>query len=161
MFNVYFSAEIPRGPVQEFQFSDDEEEEEPVPKKLSKKKSSKKQAAASSSSESDDDSDDGHVTMANMEAKSRALDEAALREAELDAEELQALAQEEELDDDMDDQSEAGEGDVDEEPFTLPTSEEREKEKATGGTDLHTLQRRMQICLRVLAKFTKRREPGR
>ncbi|EAU88451.2 tRNA (cytosine-5-)-methyltransferase NSUN2 [Coprinopsis cinerea okayama7 len=112
---------ILRGPVQELQFSDDDEE------------------GALHSDDSDEE-----ITMANMEAKSRALDEEALREAELDAEELRRAALEAD-DDDFDDMDEDEEGEEggEGEAFHLPTAEEREKEKAAGGPDLHTLQRRM------------------
>ncbi|TEB31263.1 NOL1/NOP2/sun family putative RNA met [Coprinellus micaceus] len=48
-----------------------------------------------------------------------------------------------------------------EDEFHLPTAEEREQEKASGGPDLHILQRRLRECVRVLNKFKKRGESGR
>lgn len=101
--------------------------------------------------------------MANMEARSRALDAKAAREAELDAEEMQNAAQEGEDEDDFADADEAmvgEEGEVDGE-FHLPTAEEREEEKKTGGPDVHTVQRRMRECVRVLGNFTKLAAKGR
>ena len=56
---------------------------------------------ASSDDEDEDDDEDGPITMKNMEARSRAMDAKAAREAELDAEEMRhaALAGEESGDD--------------------------------------------------------------
>ncbi|KAH6918682.1 cytosine-5--methyltransferase NSUN2 [Coprinopsis sp. MPI-PUGE-AT-0042] len=144
---------IVRGPVQELEFSDDEDEGVAS-------KRAKRSANAASDSSSDSEDSDEEVTMANMEAKSRALDEQALLEAELDQQELQALAEGADETFDIDEDT-GDEGGDDDEAFHLPTAEEREKEKAVGGPDLHTLQRRMRECVRVLAKYTKRAEPGR
>lgn len=101
--------------------------------------------------------------MANMEARSKALDARAAAEAELDAEELRGAqedAEEDEEDVDMDREADE-EGNVDVEPFHLPTTAEREEEKARGGPDLQVVQRRMRECVRVLEKFSKRAEKGR
>lgn len=96
--------------------------------------------------------------MANMESRSRALDAKADREALLDAEEMRdaEVASDEEL---M--EEDAGEGDEDEEEFQLPTAEEREEEKKTGGPQVHIVQSRMRHCVRVLASFSKRGAKGR
>lgn len=111
-------------------------------------------------SSSDDEYSEGEgkrVTMANMEARSRALDEAAAREAELDLEEMQNAVADEGGDDlDME-----GDGDdEDGEPFHLPTAEEREEEKK-GVSDIHVVQRRMRRCVRILGNFKKLAEKGR
>ncbi|KAM5533269.1 hypothetical protein V8D89_013046 [Ganoderma adspersum] len=164
-----------RGPTQELDLgSDDEEEEEEVPVKLKSKKS--KQAdrplkiiptvsdASSDESDEDEDDEDGPVTMKNIEARSRALDAKAAREAELDIEEMQqaALAGEESGDDFADaDMDEEGEGEEGSEEFVLPTAEEREGEKKKGGPDVHTVQRRMRECVRVLGSFKRLAAKGR
>jgi ribosomal RNA methyltransferase Nop2 len=116
-----------------------------------------------SSSEEDEDEDDEPVTMDNMARRSRKLEAQAAAEAELDLEEAQADAQlAEDEDDDVDmDANEDTNGDMDIEPFHLPTASELEQEKATGGPDIHLVQRRMRECVRVLAKFTRRAEKGR
>lgn len=100
--------------------------------------------------------------MANMEARSKALDARAAAEAELDAEELRGAQEDEEEDEDVDMDGEADEeGNMDAEPFHLPTTAEREEEKARGGPDLQVVQRRLRECVRVLEKFSKRAEKGR
>ncbi|KAI1794497.1 NOL1/NOP2/sun family RNA met [Ganoderma leucocontextum] len=164
-----------RGPTQELDLgSDDEEEEEELPVKLKSKKS--KQAdhplkiiptaseASSDESDEDEDNEDGPVTMKNIEARSRALDAKAARDAELDMEEMQqaALAGEESGDDFADaDMDEEGEGEEGSEEFVLPTAEEREEEKKRGGPDVHTVQRRMRECVRVLGNFKRLAAKGR
>ncbi|THH26948.1 hypothetical protein EUX98_g7250 [Antrodiella citrinella] len=134
-----------RGNVQELDLgSDSDEESEPAPVRLKGKKS--KQAArpakiiptgsdASSSNEDDEASDDEPITMANMEARSRALDAKAIRDAALDIEEMQAAEREgAEGDDDFDgEEDEEGEAEEDEEGFSLPSAAEREEEMAAGG----------------------------
>jgi len=101
--------------------------------------------------------------MANMAARSRKLDALAAAEAEMDAEALHAAVENE--DDDDDDMATEGEedadGDINAEPFHLPTPTERGEEAAGGGPDVHAVQRRMQHCVRVLAKFNRRAEKGR
>jgi len=92
------------------------------------------------------DSDEEPVTAANMEARSRKLDEKAKRDAELD------LGINQVDDDAMDEEDEAGAG-HDLVTFDLPTAEEREEEKKRGGGDLHEVQRRIQDCVRVLSDF--------
>ena len=90
-----------------------------------------------------------------MEARSRALDAAAAREAELDEAELRAAAEGE--DDSEFEGADDMEGDeaLDEDAFVLPTPEEREAEKAAGGPDVHLVQRRMRECVRILGKWKK------
>lgn len=149
-------------------FSDDDEEEVVQPKGKSKKSKQADRpakiiptASDADSDDSDEGSDDEDITMGNMEAKSRALDAAALKEAEMDAAELRRAAEQEDEDsDEMNVDSEAEEDD-DGEAFSLPTAEEREAEKASGGPELQYLQRRLRECVRVLGNFKKRAEPGR
>ncbi|KAF8163211.1 NOL1/NOP2/sun family-domain-containing protein [Crassisporium funariophilum] len=164
-----------RGPLQEFDFGSDEEDEvEPAPSsrtKKSKQSERPKKIIPTASDNSSDDSDDEEeeedepVTMANMAARSRKLDALAAAEAEVDVEELLqtgGLEADDDEDDDVDmEGDENADGDIDAEPFHLPTPAEKEEEKATGGPDLHIVQRRMRECVRVLAKFSKRAEPGR
>ncbi|EJF65985.1 NOL1/NOP2/sun family RNA met [Dichomitus squalens LYAD-421 SS1] len=163
-----------RGPAQELDLGSDDEEEDELPVKLKSKKS--KQAdrplkiiptmsdASSGESDEEEEDEDGPITMKNIEARSRALDARAAREAELDLEELQQaeLAGEEDGDDFADaDMDEEGEGGEDSEAFVLPTAEEREEEKKRGGPDVHTVQRRMRECVRVLGNFNKLAAKGR
>ena len=118
----------------------------------------------SNEEESDDsgEDDDEPVTMANMAARSRKLDALAVAEAEMDAELLHAVVENDEDDDEMaTDGEEDANGDIDAEPFHLPTPAERDEEKAKGGPDVQVVQRRMQHCIRVLAKFSQRAEKGR
>lgn len=91
-------------------------------------------------SDSDDD-DDGPVTAANMEARSRKLDARAARDAQLDL----GVNQRQGLDDGADDDDLV--------TFDLPTAEEREAEKKSGGAELYEVQRRIQDCVRVLTDF--------
>lgn len=111
----------------------------------------------SSSSDIDENEDeDAPLTASNFAARSRALDARAAREAQLDAEELQHAAQVEadEFDgvEDMDD-----DGDEDDAPgaegFVLPTAEERTEEKRSGGPEVHTVQKRMRECVRILKRW--------
>ena len=163
-------------PVQELELGSDDDEPE-LPVKLKGKKSKQQERPLkiipTASDDSSDDSDeyeedeDGPITIKNMEARSRALDARAAREAELDAEEMReaALAGEASDDDlaDVDDvdMDEEGEGGEDSEGFVLPTAEEREEEKKAGGPDVHTVQRRMRECVRVLGNFRKFAAKGR
>lgn len=157
------SDEPLRGPVQEFDFDSDEEDDaQSLPSQAKKSKQFERPVkiipTASDASDSDDSNEDENirVTMANMEARSRALDETAAADAELDAEELrQAAVEAEDEDDDMNDDLE-----VDGE-FRLPTPAERDEEKAQGGPDVQTVQQRMRYCVRVLGNFKKRAEKGR
>lgn len=92
--------------------------------------------------------------MANMERKAKALDQQLEEDAQLDLEEMQQAAEEDEDDeDDMDEEFEGG--------FELPSAEEREAERKSGGTDLAGVQRRIRMCARVLSSFKKRAAPGR
>lgn len=149
------------GPVEELDLDSDGEDE--VPQLLQSKNKKSKQHAkpakiiptgsnASSDDSDDSEDDDGPTTMANMEARSRALDAKAALEADLDAEEMQFAALDENDDEnaDMD-----GEIDEDGEVFQLPTTEEREAEKKAGGPDVHVVQRRMRECVKVLGNFRK------
>ncbi|KAJ7489812.1 NOL1/NOP2/sun family RNA met [Mycena galericulata] len=159
-----------RGPAQEFDFGSDAEEDEPAPFLRGRKS---KQGGAppnivptgsDDSSESDSDEDDdenGPITVANMEARSRALDAKAAAEAELDIEEYQEAAASEDEEDDVDMEGEEdANGDIDADPFRLPTAAEREEEKISV-PDVHTVQRRMRECVRILAKFKRLAEQGR
>ncbi|PCH38108.1 NOL1/NOP2/sun RNA met [Wolfiporia cocos MD-104 SS10] len=162
------------GPVQELDLGSDEDEIELAPSRTKGKKSKQHErplkiiptASDDSSDSDDDDSDeDGPITIANMEARSRAMDVKAAREAELDAEEMRNAELAGEEDDDLADaddeeatESDGGDG---EGAFHLPTAEEREEEKKSGGPDVHTVQRRMRECVRVLGKFKKLAAKGR
>ncbi|KAF8902042.1 NOL1/NOP2/sun family-domain-containing protein [Gymnopilus junonius] len=155
-----------QAPAQEFDFGSDEDEEEGVPKHEKSKHVQLGGRAISAQPEDSSDEygadDDEPVTMANMAKLSRKLEARAVAEAELDVEELKALAAEEDEDEDMDaDAPEDTNGDISAEPFHLPTPTEREQEKASGGPDVHLVQRRMRECVRVLANFSKRAEKGR
>lgn len=158
------SDEPLRGPIQELNFGsdDDDEEVQQFPSKIRKSKQFQRPekiipTTSDATDSSDSDEEDGRITMANMEARSRALDEAAAAEAELDAEELRRVALEANIEDvDMDDDA----SEVDEN-FSLPTAAEREEEKAQGGPDVHTVQQRMKHCVRVLGNFKKHAEKGR
>ena len=118
--------------------------------------------SSDSENSGDDDGDEGakgKTTIANIEARSRAMDAEAAREAELDMKELQdaAAAGEIESDDleDMDhDEADDGEGGPNE-PVKVLTSSEREAEKKAGGPDVFTVQRRLRHCVRVLKNFKK------
>ncbi|KAJ3501996.1 hypothetical protein NLJ89_g9084 [Agrocybe chaxingu] len=160
-----------QGPAQEFDFDSDSNDEPELPPSKSKKSKQAERPkkiipTASDASSSDDDeveNDDEPVTMANMAARSRKLEAKEKTEADLVAEELQAEARAAEEDDedvDMDAEEDAN-GDMSVEPFHLPTAAEREEEKACGGPDVHTVQRRMRECVRVLSKFSRRAEKGR
>ncbi len=168
-----------KGPVQELDLGSDDDDDEPeLPVKLKGKKSKQQERplkiiptgsdASSDESDGDEDEDeDGPITMKNMEARSRALDARAAREAELNAEELRQaeLAGEQSGDDLADaddvDMDEEGEGADDSEGFVLPTAEEREEEKKRGGPDVHTVQRRMRECVRILGNFKRLAAKGR
>ncbi|KAI0695935.1 NOL1/NOP2/sun family-domain-containing protein [Cytidiella melzeri] len=170
MKDVEDDDDMLRGPIEELDLSSDEEDEPEVPPPRLKGKKSKQQERPakiiptgsddSSSADDDDDDDDadGAVTMANMEARSRALDAKAAREAELDLEEIRAAEAASE-DDDLEGAEEEGEDDG--EAFQLPTAEEREEEKKTGGPQVHVVQRRMRECVRVLGSFSRLGAKGR
>lgn len=158
------SDDLLRGTVQKFDFDTEDEEEPPLSKQRKSKQSERPSkiipTASDASDDSDEDSEDenGRVTMANMEARSRALDAKAAAEAELDEEELREAAASDE--EDIDGESDA-EGEIDAEPFHLPTASEREVEKQSGGPDVHVIQRRMRECARVLGKFKRLAEKNR
>ncbi len=171
------SDDLLRGPVQELDLDSDVDGDEPeLPVKLKGKKSKQQErplkiiptGSDESSDDSDEDEDeDGPITIKNMEARSRALDERAQHEAELDAEEMRqaALAGAESEDDLADaddvDMDEEGEGGEDSEGFVLPTAEEREEEKNRGGPDVHTVQKRMREIVRILGNFRRYAAKGR
>ncbi|KAF5380952.1 hypothetical protein D9615_003875 [Tricholomella constricta] len=152
------------GTVQKFDFDTDQEEDEiqPVSKRKKSKQSERPLKIIPTGSDTSDDSDDegGRVTMANMEARSRALDAKAAAEAELDDEEFQGAAASDDEDEDLN-MDEEGDGDADAEPFHLPTAAEREAEKQKGGPDLMVVQRRMRECVRVLGRFKRLAEKNR
>ncbi|GLB35044.1 putative NOL1 NOP2 sun family protein [Lyophyllum shimeji] len=158
-----------RGTVQEFDFDTDEEEEIQSASKRKKSKQSEKPlkiiptgSDASSDDDDDDSEEDERVTMANMEARSRALDAKAAAEAELDEAEFQGALASDDKNEDLDMDEDAGtDGEIDAEPFHLPTAAEREAEKQAGGPDLQVVQRRMRECVRVLGKFKRLAEKGR
>jgi ribosomal RNA methyltransferase Nop2 len=161
-----------RGVAQEFDFGSNEESDddgedgdEPANMTARSRKLDAVAVAEAETDDSDDDSekdDDEPVTMANMAARSRKLDALAVAEAEMDAEVLHTVVENDEDDDDMaTDGEEDANGDIDAEPFHLPTPAERDEEKLKGGPDVQAVQRRMQHCIRVLAQFNQRAEKGR
>jgi 25S rRNA (cytosine2870-C5)-methyltransferase len=160
---ILSSDDLLRGPVQEFDFDSDDEEPIVPPSKNKKSKQSERPqkiiptASDASSDESDAEDEEDHITMANMEARSRALDAKAALEADLEAEELQDAAMEE---DEEGENMEVG-MDEDGEPFQLPSAEEREAEKNRGGPDVHVVQRRMRECVRILGNFKRLAPKGR
>lgn len=171
LISYTISDEPLRGPMQEFDFGTDDEEvdQQPIPVKSKRSKQSTKTLSTASDvpSNNDDSSssedDDGPITKDNIAERSRKLETLAAEEAALVQEELKesAFAAAEE-DEDLDMSGEEDEnGDVNIEPFRLPTVEEREEEKAKGGPDVYAVQRRMRECARVLSKFKKRAEQGR
>lgn len=141
--------------------SDDEQEIELFPRKGKKSKQFERPAkiiptgSDVSSSDEDADEEDGHITMANMEERSRALDAQAAREAELDVQEMQDAAPADE-----DGDVEMEDGDEEGEPFHLPTAEEREEERK-GVSDVQVVKSRMRHCVRVLRNFKKLVEKDR
>jgi ribosomal RNA methyltransferase Nop2 len=153
------SDEPLRGAPQDFDFDSDEDVEVgSIPSSTRKSKQGKhptKMVPSYSDEDSSDTDEGGRITMANMEARSRALDETAVAEAELDAQELRQAALEL-SDNDMDMEGEEAGGEL-----TLPTAAEREEEKNKGGPDVPTVQQRMKYCVRVLGNFKKRAEKGR
>ena len=160
-----------QSPVEELDLgSDGEDSAEPqlIPSKHKKFRQHPKPAkiiptgsdSSASDSEGSEGDDDGPTTMANMEARSRALDAKAVLEANLDAEEMQLAAlgnQDDDDDDDIDMDGEVDDGEV----FQLPTAEEREEEHKVGGPDVHVVQRRMRECVRVMGNFKKLAAKGR
>ena len=159
--------------MQEFDFDTDSEDDEPIdiPKKQKSKQLDRPlkiipTGSGTESSESEDSSSEhegkrakGKTTIANMEARSRAIDAEAAKEAELDIQELQGAAAAGEMedgdfdgmDDDEDDDEEGGPS----EPVKILTPQEREAEKGAGGPDVFTVQRRLRHCVRVLENFKK------
>jgi len=160
--------------MQEFDFDTDSEDDEPIDIPTKKQKSKQLDrplriipiVSDSESSESDDSDPEGgrkkvkgKTTIANMEARSRAMDAEAAREAALDMQELQdAVAAGEMEGDDFDEMDGDEDGDEESgpsEPVKILTSEEREAEKKAGGPDTLTVQRRLRHCVKVLENFKK------
>ena len=157
--------------MQEFDFDTDSEDDEAIDLSAKSKQldSPLKRIPTGSESESSfsegSGSEDGgkklkgKTTIANMEARSHAMDAEAAREAELDMQELQdAIAAGEmegedleEIDGDEDEYHESGPS----EPVKILTPAEREAEKKAGGPDVPTVQRRLRHCVRVLQNFKK------
>lgn len=77
-----------------------------------------------------------------MEARSRRLERRAAKDAELE-------------------RAEANYTEATEAFFKLPTAEEREKEKASGGPDVQEVQMRMAECVKVLNDFKNLAAEGR
>ncbi|KAH9857022.1 NOL1/NOP2/sun family RNA met [Lenzites betulinus] len=161
-------------PAQELDLGSDEEDEPELPTKGRKSKQRDRPlkiiptGSDASSDDSDEEDEDGPITMKNMEARSRALDATAAREAKLNAEEIRQAELDGEMSDDdladaddidMDEEGEGGE--EGEEGSPLPTAEELEEEKKRGGPDVQTVQRRMRECVRVLGNFKKYAAKGR
>ncbi|KAG2116760.1 NOL1/NOP2/sun family RNA met [Suillus discolor] len=143
-----------RGVPEELDLGSDDEEVALFPQKGRKSKQAERPTKiipTASDEDSDDESDneDGPITAKNIEFRSRALDEEAAREAELDLEEMQNAA----LDASDDEIDMEGEGE-DAEAFHLPTAEERAEEK-NHVADVHVVQRRMRECVRILGNFRK------
>ncbi|KAF9649877.1 NOL1/NOP2/sun family putative RNA met [Thelephora ganbajun] len=163
-----------RGPVQEFDFDTDSENDEAVDL-LTKKQKSKQlnrppkiiptRSQSGSSDSEDSGSEDrgrkakGKTTIANMEARSRAMDAEAAKEAELDMQELRDAVVAGEMESENLEEMDSDEGDDEKggpsEPVKILTLEEREAEKKAGGPDVFTVQRRLRHCVRVLENFKK------
>lgn len=148
------SDDLLRGVPEELDLGSDDEEVALFPQKGRKSKQAERPTKiipTASDEDSDDESDneDGPITAKNIEFRSRALDEEAAREAELDLEEMQNAA----LDASDDEIDMEGEGE-DAEAFHLPTAEERAEEK-NHVADVHVVQRRMRECVRILGNFRK------
>ena len=155
--------------MQEFDFDTDSEDDEPIKHPTKKLKSkqldrqlkiiltgsdSEPSDSENSGSENEDKMVKGRTTIANMEARSRAMDAEAAREAELDVQELQDAAAAGEMEGDDFDEMDDEEGGPSE-PVKILTPEEREAEKKAGGPDVFTVQRRLRHCVRVLENFKK------
>lgn len=160
--------------MQEFDFDTDSEDGEPIDVPTKKQKSKLLDrplkiiptGSDSEPSESDDSDSEGggkkvkgKTTIANMEARSRAMDAEAAREAALDMQELQEAVAAGEMEGDDFDEMDGGEDDDEEggpsEPVKILTSGEREAEKKAGGPDTLTVQRRLRHCVKVLDNFKK------
>ncbi|KAG1768349.1 NOL1/NOP2/sun family RNA met [Suillus occidentalis] len=154
------SDDLLKGVPEELDLGSDDEEVELLPQKGRKSKQAERPTKiipTASDEDSDDESDDedGPITAKNIESRSRALDEKAAHEAELDIEEMQNAAFEG-SDEDIDME---GEGE-DAQAFHLPTAEERAEEK-NHVADVHVVQRRMRECVRILGNFRKLGAKGR
>ena len=160
--------------MQEFDFDTDSENNESIDTSTKKQKpkrldrplkiiptgsDSEPSESESSSSEGGRKTVKGKTTIVNMEARSRAMDAEAAKEAELDMQELQDAVAAGEMEGDDFDEMESDEGDDEEggpsAPVKILTLEERETEKKAGGPDVLTVQRRLRHCVRVLENFKK------
>ncbi|QRW27428.1 25S rRNA (cytosine-C(5))-methyltransferase nop2 [Rhizoctonia solani] len=120
------------GNVQELQFSDSDEGDD----------AQDREDGEGEESDADSDDSDGPITAKNMEARSRRLEKRAAEDAELE-------------------RAEANYAEPTEAFFKLPTTEEREKEKAAGGPDVQEVQMRMAECVKVLNDFKNLAAEGR
>ncbi|KAF8710992.1 NOL1 NOP2 sun family, partial [Rhizoctonia solani] len=120
------------GNVQELQFSDSDEGDD----------AQDREDGEGEESDADSDDSDGPITAKNMEARSRQLEKRAAEDAELE-------------------RAEANYAEPTEAFFKLPTTEEREKEKAAGGPDVQEVQMRMAECVKVLNDFKNLAAEGR
>lgn len=167
---MYNSDEPLRAPAQEFDFDTDSEGDTNLSKTKQRSRlldrSLKNLLTGTESGFSDSEdsgSEDGRkrtkgkTTLANMEARSRAMDAEAAKEAEIDIQELQDAVAAGEMDDEdldgVDGDEDDGEEGGSSEPIKVLTSEEREAEKKAGGPDIFTVQRRLRHCARVLQNF--------
>ncbi|CEL51872.1 Putative ribosomal RNA methyltransferase nop2 OS=Schizosaccharomyces pombe (strain 972 / ATCC 24843) GN=SPBP8B7,20c PE=1 SV=1 [Rhizoctonia solani AG-1 IB] len=121
------------GDVQELQFSDSDEDNA---------KAGEGDEDEDEGSDIDSDDSDGPITAKNIEARSRRLEQRAAEDAELE-------------------RAEANYAEPTEAFFKLPTAEEREKEKTTGGPDVQEVQMRMAECVKVLNDFRSLAAEGR
>lgn len=160
--------------MQEFDFDTDSENDESIdiPTKKQKPKwldrplkifltgsDSELSELESSGSEGKGKKVKGKTTITNMEARSRAMDAEAAKEAALDMQELQDAVAAGEMEGDDFDEMDSDGGDDEEggpsAPVKILTLEEREAEKKAGGPDVLTVQRRLRHCVRVLEDFKK------
>eukprot|EP00741_Cyanophora_paradoxa_P006217 tig00000114_g6029.t1 len=100
-------------------------------------------AGEEGSDEDDEDDEEADDDLLPIERKARKLDAQRKREAEVTQAELQAA------------QATGDRG------FHLPTAEELEAEKESGGLDMHSVHVRIQEVTRVLANFGPNHEEGR
>lgn len=150
--------------VQDFVFGSDDTDHEDSPTthrsggdRLGK---SKFPVEPAGSDTSEDDSEP--LTMANMEARSRALDTKIAADIEEDVMELKKVAGEVEDGTSIADDAVASDGIEDaNQPLHLPTVGEKEEEEKNGGPSIQVVKRRMQDCVRVLRNFRQLAEKNR
>lgn len=158
--------------MQEFDFDTDSEDsinistEERKSKQFGRSLKIIPTGSESGSSESEDSGSEGgekkakgRTTIANIEARSRAMDAEATKEAELDMQELQDAVATGEIEGDDFDDIDGDEGDGEEGgpsgPVKILTPEGREAEKKAGGPSVLTVQHRLRHCVSVLKNFKK------